>query len=161
MMQMYSSANTSINSAKLPIIYKVGADMIRGRKCVDYGCGKYDNAIEYARDNLGSTVSPYDKYNRTETVNAVTLAGSYDVSICSNVLNVIAEREIRHQVIAECAKLAPVGLYTVYEGNGSGVGGVTKADCYQLNRKTVDYVGELAEVYGSVKRKGKLIVCKR
>lgn len=159
MKQKYSSKDTSINKNRLPVVYSIGSDLIRGKKCIDYGCGKYNNAIDYAKAELNATVVPYDKYNRTETENTFALSQGYELLICSNVLNVIAETEIRNAVISECAKLAPIALFTVYEGNGTGNGKVSKNDCWQENRKTETYIAELKTAYKTVTKKGKLLIC--
>lgn len=159
MKQKYSSKDTSINKNRLPVVYSIGSDLIRGKKCIDYGCGKYNNAIDYAKAELNAVVVPYDKYNRTETENAFALSQNYDLLICSNVLNVIAESEIRNSVIAKCASLAPVALFTVYEGDGTGNSRVSKNDCWQENRKTETYILELKTAYKTVTKKGKLLIC--
>lgn len=159
MEQKYSSKDTSINKNRLPVVYSIGSEMIKGKKCIDYGCGKYNNAIEHAKANLNAVVIPYDKYNRTKTENAFALSQKYDLLICSNVLNVIAESEIRNSVISECARLAPIALFTVYEGNGTGLGKISKNDCWQENRKTETYIAELKTAYKTVTKKGKLLIC--
>lgn len=55
---------------------------------------------------------------------------------------------------------APVILVTVYEGDGSGQGRQTGADSWQENRRTADYVGEIAAALPGwqVTRSGRLIV---
>ena len=57
-------------------------------------------------------------------------------------------------------KSGGTAYFTVYEGNGSGEGKATKAG-YQLNKKTVDYVEEIEDIFGSVTRKGKLIIASK
>lgn len=142
-MQKYSSANTSVNANKLPKIYTLAADKIKGKKVIDYGCGKYfDNYLS----KVDAELYGYDKYNRDDQA---VLQGSYDIAICSNVLNVIAEREVRLDVLRELARLAPLVLIKVYEGDRSGVGKVTKTDCYQLNWSRGNYIPELVAVFGA------------
>lgn len=90
-------------------------------------------------------------------------AGGADTSTCSNVLNVIKEPEARINVIKNCYRfIKPNGTayFTVYEGDGTGNEGATKAG-YQLNRKTVEYVDEISQVFSNVSRKGKLIIAKK
>ena len=163
--QKISSANTSINSAKLPVIFnKVRFNP--GELNLDFGGGKFDNATEYlAQQGVESLV--YDPYNRTAKHNAEVLArvrenGGADTITLSNVLNVIAEPEARLAVLRNCKKLLKSGgtLYiTVYEGTGKGDERETKAG-YQLNRKTADYIDEIASVFSNVTLKGKLIIAK-
>lgn len=153
-MQKYSSANTSINSAKLPKIYGIIADQIKGKSAIDFGCGKFfDN---YHLDN----VVGYDPYNRPDES---VLGRNYDVAICSNVLNIIAEREERISVLNQLKRLAPITYITVYEGNKSGVGQPTKEDCYQLNWSRGNYIPELVEVFGegNVKFRKGAFICTR
>ena len=70
--QKISSANTSINSAKLPVIFnKVRFNP--GELNLDFGGGKFDNATEHlAQQGVESLV--YDPYNRTAKHNAEVLA---------------------------------------------------------------------------------------
>lgn len=71
-------------------------------------------------------VSIYDPFNRTPEHNAAVLAGSYDVAVISNVLNVIDSEA---------------------------------ADSWQENRRTADYMDEIAAALPgwNVARFGRLI----
>ena len=142
MSQKYTSANTSINSKKLPAIYKMVSNRISDeQKVLDYGCGKYfDNYC------LGNNYYGYDPYNRPQTE---LLNSQYDVVLCSNVLNVVMELEQRLNILQMLKKLGKKVFITVYEGNATGIGKVTKNDCYQLNRKRGDYIPELVSVFGN------------
>lgn len=161
--QEFDSADTSINSTKLPAIYKM-ISIPEGSVGIDFGGGKWDNAIEHIRD-LGATLCVYDPYNRSKAYNKETLKtlranGGADWAVTSNVLNVIKEPSARKAVLENISKITKSGapIYiTVYEGRGDGKEGVTKSG-YQLNRKTADYIEEIQEVFPDAKRKGKLIV---
>lgn len=161
--QEFDSADTSINSTKLPAIYKM-ISIPEGSVGIDFGGGKWDNAIEYIRD-LGATLCVYDPYNRSKAYNKETLKtlranGGADWAVTSNVLNVIKEPSARKAVLENISKITKSGapIYiTVYEGRGDGKAGQTKSG-YQLNRKTKDYIEEIQEVFPDAKRKGKLIV---
>lgn len=163
--QQYSSAATSINSSKLPAVFKM-VDFEKDSVNLDYGGGKFDNAAEYLSSQYGATNLVYDKYNRTnehnrEVLSQVRKNGGADTVTCSNVLNVIAEEQERLAVLRNCKRfLKPGGkcYITVYEGNSSGEGAPSKAG-YQLNRKTKDYEDEIKQVFSSVKRRGKLFIC--
>lgn len=166
--QKYTSANTSINSSKLPAIYKMISDRIKsGMVGLDIGGGKFDNAIEALADQ-DIELHVYDPYNRSDKYNKESIAairsnGGADFVVNSNVLNVIAEEDARLAVIRNCYRFLKSGCYayfTVYEGSGTGEGGETKAG-YQLNRKTADYVDEIESVFDNVSRKGKLIIAKK
>lgn len=160
--QEFSSAATSINSTKLPAIYSM-VNFHAGDVVVDFGGGKFDNAVNYLKDK-DVTLLVYDPYNRSAEHNKEVLRilkehGGADAAVNSNVLNVIKEPEAREAVLRNIKKItksgAPVYI-TVYEGKGDGAEGPTKSG-YQLNRKTADYMDEIGKVFSNVKRKGKLI----
>ena len=160
--QEFSSAATSINSAKLPAIYSM-VEFRPGDVVVDFGGGKFDNAVNYLKDK-NVTLLVYDPYNRSAEHNKEVLRllkehGGADAAVNSNVLNVIKEPEAREAVLKNIKKItkrgAPIYI-TVYEGRGDGAEGPTKSG-YQLNRKTGDYMDEVGSVFSNVKRKGKLI----
>ena len=160
--QEFSSAATSINSTKLPAIYNM-VNFRSGDVVVDFGGGKFDNAVNYLKDK-DVTLLVYDPYNRSAEHNKEVLRllkehGGADAAVNSNVLNVIKEPEAREAVLKNIKKItkrgAPIYI-TVYEGRGDGAEGPTKSG-YQLNRKTSDYMDEVGSVFSNVKRKGKLI----
>lgn len=161
--QEFDSADTSINSTKLPAIYKM-ITIPEGSVGIDFGGGKWDNAIEHIRD-LGATLCVYDPYNRSKAYNKETLKtlranGGADWAVTSNVLNVIKEPSARKAVLENISKITKPGapIYiTVYEGRGDSKAGQTKSG-YQLNRKTKDYMEEIQEVFPDATRKGKLII---
>lgn len=164
--QKYTSAKTSINSSKLPAIFKL-VSFKAGTINLDFGGGKFDNAAEeLAKQDVTNLV--YDPYNRSSEHNQNVLKqirdnGGADSVTCSNVLNVIAEPEARQTVIKNIYNLAKSGApvyFTVYEGTGSGEGGETKSG-YQLNKKTADYLKEIQTIFPNAKRKGKLIVANK
>ena len=159
--QEYTSKDTSINSSKLPAVFKL-VQFMPGTINLDYGGGKFDNATEYlAEQDVINLI--YDPYNRSAEHNAEVLdtirsAGGADTATCSNVLNVIKEPEVRNNVLANIKKLlkpSGVAYITVYEGKG--VEGPTRSG-YQLGRRTADYVDEIASVFSDVEKRGKLII---
>ena len=166
--QEFSSAATSINGSKLPAIFKL-ADFHANTLNLDYGGGKFDNATEYLK-TLGVTNLIYDKFNRTaqhnqEVIRAVLENGGADTCTLSNVLNVIKEESIRHEILVNIYKLLKSDgiLYiTVFEGKPGQKEGPTKSG-YQLARKTSEYIDEVANVFGEdkVTRRGKLIVARK
>lgn len=162
--QEYTSEKTSINSNKLPAIFKL-VDWKPGTINLDFGGGKFDNAAEYLSE-YDVTNLVYDPYNRSkahnqDVIKQIKSAGGADTATCSNVLNVIKEPDVRRNVLTNIKRLVkPTGkvFITVYEGSGKGDEGPTKSG-YQLNRKTEDYLEEVKEVFPDAKRKGKLIEC--
>ena len=160
--QEFDSAKTSINSNKLPAVYRM-ISFPAGSIGVDFGGGSFDNAVEYISD-LGATLLVYDPYNRSAEHNKQVIKmlkdnGGADWAVNSNVLNVIKEPDARRAVLKNISKItkpnAPIYI-TVYEGRGDRKEWPTKAG-YQLNRKTQDYLEEIQEVFPDAKRKGKLI----
>lgn len=163
-MQGFTSKATSINSRKAPAIYgmKKAVAIMTGRAVLDVGGGRYDTAAPVAAE-YGASVAVYDPYNRDSEHNARTLAGAYGVAVISNVLNVIDSPAARADVVKLAASKAPVILVTVYEGDGSGQGRQTGADSWQENRRTADYIGEVAAALPgwNVSRYGKLIIAEK
>lgn len=158
-MQTYTSANTSLH--QIARIYKnpASASYIKGKFVIDIGGGKYNDAADYALDKLDALVHVYDKYNRDEYNNAFVLAfNNYDVAILSNVLNVIDDYDERISVLKLAKKKAKIILISVYEGDRSGIGKMSKKDCYQLNRKLEDYMDEVKEVFGTCEKKNGFIL---
>lgn len=161
--QKISSAATSINSSRLPAIYKL-VDFAPGSVNLDFGGGKFDNAINFVKDR-GATLIVYDPYNRSsqhnkDALDIIRSNGGADNVVNSNVLNVIAEPESRLAVIKNIHTLLKTGgnaYFTVYEGDKSGEGKKTKAG-YQLNKVTSDYLEEIQKIFPDAKRKGKLIL---
>ena len=161
--QEFTSENTSINSTKLPAIFKM-VSFEPGTINLDMGGGKFDNVAEYLSEyDVINLV--YDPYNRSrahnsEVIKTLRSAGGADTATCSNVLNVIKEPEARINVLENMSKLVKPGgdIYiTVYEGRGDSKEGPTKSG-YQLNRKTQDYLEEIREVFPDAVRRGKLII---
>ena len=169
--QEYDSSVTSINSAKLPVIFgmvqKLGG-FKAGTMNLDYGGGRFDNAAQYLQDyDVLNLV--YDPFNRSaehnkDVIDFVKQNGGADTITCSNVLNVIKEPQNRLAVIKNCDRLIKSGgtcYFTVYEGSGSGEGKANdKRKSYQTNMKTEQYQEELEQVFSDVQRKGKLFICR-
>ena len=155
---MYTSAETSINSTRLPVLIKKGLKMglFDGKSVLDYGCGKYTDHIAAAMLEKASAYHPYDPYNQSDVTNTYSLIeqgnacmmSTNTAVICSNVLNVIAEDDIIIEIIRDSLKLGRYMYITVYTGNGSGVGRPTKKGCYQRNAKLSAYAA-LAEKAGA------------
>lgn len=162
--QEFTSENTSINSKKLPAVFNM-VSFNPGTVNLDYGGGRFDNVAEYL-EQYDVVNLVYDPYNRSsehnrEVIRLIREHGGADTATCSNVLNVIKEREVRLNVLKNISKLVKAGgtIYiTVYEGKGNNEGTPTKSG-YQLNRKTADYLEEIQEVFPECKRRGKLIEC--
>jgi len=170
-LQKITSAATSVNSKKVPRLFSLVKDWQSGTRNLDYGGGRYDTATEYLAAR-GVTNCIYDPYNRSQEENRKVMNfWKYDTCTISNVLNVIKEKEMRSWILADAilevrndAKI----YVTVYEGNGSGVGCLTKKDCWQNNQPISFYEKEIREEANkwssnggltiTVERKGPLII---
>ena len=148
-MQKYTSANTSINKTKLPILFKKLNEMgIHNTLIIDVGCGKFIDHIKDYVSNMDCSYLPYDKYNQSEEVNEFSKNGNdvNNIVTLSNVLNVIAEKEERINLVKEWLKPTVTMYISIYEGNRSGISRVTKKDCHQMNQRKQYYVDELKEI---------------
>lgn len=165
MTQKFTSADTSINSAKLPKTFTFVKNWKPFSENLDYGGGKFDNATEYlAKFNVENFV--YDPFNRTKEHNDKVLAHfqyghGADTITCNNVLNVIDSIEEIKKVIRHCTQLlhpAGTAYFKIYEGDKSGQGKQTKQDCYQRNEKADAYIPLIQAVFAEVARHGDIIV---
>lgn len=163
--QEFTSAKTSINSNKLPAIFRM-VSFKPGTINLDFGGGKFDNASEFLKTQDVINLI-YDPYNRSsshnnEVIKTIRKNGGADTATISNVLNVIKEENARLTVLRNVKRLLKSGgtcYITVYEGTGRGDSKETKSG-YQLNKKTADYIEEIESVFNNVTRKGKLIIAK-
>ena len=156
MKQEYTSKETSINSSKLPAIYKVLAkhDYIADCSILDYGCGRFtDHISAFAMKEGASSWDGADKYNQSPAHNEEVLSKTYDVAVLSNVVNVIKEEQIIADIIDDCLQHAPVCFISVYEGDKTGIGKATQGGkSWQRNQKKADYI-EMLENMGFIVNK--------
>lgn len=166
-----SSKNTSINSKKLPAIYnRLDWDALRERWAkitkfdripivLDFGCGRYTDHIEQFLATKGFIYKGYDPFWKSKKENYEALSSEAYVVICSNVLNVILDEETFNNIqryIRDFSFLAPLGktlvkepsfyYVTVYEGDKSGIGYITKPDCFQRNETLDNYIFRYEDV---------------
>lgn len=155
-MQKMTSATTSINQVN-PVIRSI-LPQLSGLTVLDIGGGRYEGNKIYAA-GLDVKLYIYDKFNRPQEENAQALACNPDAIVCNNVLNVIDDGQAMRNVIALCASYQVPCYFTVYEGNKSGVGEISKKGCWQRNWKTVNYIPILKKYFSSVVCQGRLIIC--
>ena len=152
--QKCTSKATSVNSKKLPAIFKK-IQFNPGDLVQDWGAGKYTDHIREYVESKGCQYHPYDPYN---------LPGSEvwpcNVTVCSNVLNVIDSDEVLEETIYDMDYVSADYVYiSVYEGDGSGVGKVTKKDCYQRNQKLSWYFDKIVSLgYHPTMKNGMIII---
>jgi hypothetical protein len=163
-MKTITSADTSINSKKVPAVFKkIG--WTAGMMNFDLGGGKFDTATEWL-EKYGVKNYIYDPYNRSVEHNMEVglLFGSFHTATLSNVLNVIKVRD--HQLkalrtVTSALRKDGVLFITVYEGNRSGKGSVTKKG-YQHNKKLMAYLPMIRKYFKYVEvRKGMIVASMR
>lgn len=146
--QKVTSKNTSINSSRLPkgIGYLLASYDIEGKTVLDYGCGKFSNSDD-AISSAGGSYIPFDPYNQPYEVNeraTLLSCNGVDYIVCSNVLNVIKEDSALNETVNRLNLLLKkrkecMLILTIYEGNKSKVGNITRADQYQRNELNISY----------------------
>lgn len=163
-----TSKNTSINSKRLPAIYnrlnweKLGLEWLRKTAfsstpiVLDIGCGRYTDHIEHFCAQKGFIYKGYDPYWKSEEENKKCLALSPYIVICSNVLNVIKDKkaycDVQSLVRCYCYRdkfyrqQNSLFFITVFEGDRSYIGQVTKKDCYQRNLPLSEYIWNVNDV---------------
>lgn len=153
--QKYKSASTSMNKKQPAWLGKILGKYYAtsGDTVLDYGGGQFDTTTKYLEE-LGITNVIYDPYNQDGESNRKALGkNDYDFAMLSNVLNVIAEREVRLLIIEDAKKHLRKGgtlLIKVYEGDGSGTLKVNKKrNSCQLNQKIRFYFWEVAAMFGA------------
>lgn len=118
--QKYSGKGTSVNSQKLPIIYK--HVKFKSKIVLDYGCGKYTDHIARFVEDQGIRYVPFDPFNKSEEVNryanevvsdCISRGERLDI-VCSNVLNVIAEDHIVQKIADLLMQIADLTGGSVY-----------------------------------------------
>lgn len=161
--QKYSSKNTAVNwkSGRLPALFKK-IHWQPNTMVVDYGGGTEQSAALaeafFAANYPTVDYVWYDKYWQTpkqqnESLRRVKQNGGADVAMLSNVLNVIAEPEVRHDILTHIKSLLkPNGVLYIYGYEGKkedqeGGGRSTADDQYQTFMRTKDYLAEIHEVF--------------
>lgn len=158
---MITSKNTSINKTKVPALFKRVDSW--GFSNLDLGGGKYDTATEYLLSK-GCVNFIYDPYNRSEEENKLALMHNYATCTISNVLNVIQAPQDRENLLKLAYDHLQKGgkcFITVYEGNKSGVGSITKKDCWQENRLLSSYISEVEKYFTNVRISKGVIIAEK
>ena len=162
-MQEFTSANTSLN--QIPALHKnlVNKNLF-GDTNFDMGAGKFDTATNFlARHEILNI--RYDKYNLPEKINTTSYRsiGICDTATIANVLNVIKEESEQIDVLKHTKRMLKnggVAYISVYEGNKIGIGNQSKNDCWQNNKKLIDYLPTIQKVFSTVYIKYGMIIAK-
>lgn len=179
--QEITSADTSINGDKLPRTFNSNLKFVHfknGGINIDVGGGKFDNATEYLKDAYDVENMILDPFNRIREFNKrvtdmLQSGKKADTVTCNNCLNVIAEPDVRSNVILECAKAIKPGgevYFKIYEGNKDKGPGPSKTwhtdengkrvytTSWQENRKAKTYIPEIEQWFENVVPHGDIIV---
>ena len=157
--QPITSADTSINSSKLPAAFtqlnKEGA-FKKGSVNIDIGGGRFNNADELLQKS-DATNLVYDPFNRTKAHNANVVdavsGGNANTATINNVLNVIDGEANQLKVLKQAkdaVKKDGEVFISVYQGKGDGVGKATSKG-FQQNKKTKDYLELVKKVFPDAK----------
>ena len=145
--QTYTSANTSVNSKRLPAIYKkINWNKIKNYYgdlvVLDVGAGKYTQHIKEYIESKGGEYIPYDPYNLSPADNLYASANfdRANVIICSNVFNVIKEEKVIYDLHSMIRSYRVPYFISVYEGDKSWIGHETKKGCWQRNEEIYAYI---------------------
>lgn len=182
--QEITSADTSINSESIPVVFSTLAEKanklnitLENSVVFDTGCGKYPEIISNFFKASNTDYIGRDKFNQPENVNSqwadnCKAAGSLGLNrifTSSNVMNVIKGEKFRIDYLRDIMQYMKKGekLYvTVYDGDRSGVGRVTKTDkngsaaCWQENKKYKEYIPECIKAgFTSVTPKYNMLIC--
>lgn len=141
---------------------------------LDVGCGSGNAYFKEDMEALGVNYNGCDLYNQPKEVNLATINkcmnGKADIVTLNNVLNTIAERDVRKSVLEQCKDgLNPetgMTLILTYEGeknsaekkwekeNNQKITELTPTptrDGWQNRMKTEKYLEEISEVFPNVK----------
>ena len=144
--QEFTSAKTSINSKRLPAIYNKldWAALWRDSKTIppivlDIGAGKHIAHIKEFVECQGFGYAPYDPYNLPKAINTTALSLKPSVVICSNVFNVIKEKEIHYELHSLIRGKDCPFFITIYEGDKSLAGHPTMNNQSYQRNETLDF----------------------
>lgn len=135
--QKYSSANTCRKKISA-VITKSIQYIPAGSTVLDYGGGKYDLGTRFL-EAKGIKSFIFDPYNKPE--NNHLISNHYDFGLCGNVLNVVAEKTVRQQIVDDLMSRVPIAFFVVYTGDNSGVGKKTSFG-WQNNQPIRFYLDE-------------------
>ena len=171
-MQNIASKNTALNQVASTFKAFNFDDCL----VLDYGCGKGMSKEFCEKTYNNCKVFLYDPFHNFDELDSFLRqckeAKKKNIITCNNVLNVLqndALRSVISDVVINAYYYCTDIIFKIYEGNRSGIGRVTKYDCFQRNEKTEIYVSFITAIIKiictecdyNVKRKGQYIICKR
>ena len=163
MKQERSSKKTSVPGQIPAKKYYDQIGLKKGSRNADIGAGQSDAFTRYLKTR-GVENLVYDPFWRTREQNEAfvrSIRKPTDTATVNNVLNVIAEPEIRDMVIRQAAStLKPDGVayFKIYEGNKSRKGADTGQERWQNNMPAADYMPRIEKYFKEVTRRGDMII---
>ena len=151
--QEYSSSKSANRNIRVPYAFTHGV-FEQGTIYLDYGGGALDLSTEFLAEK-GVENFIYDPYCRTpehnkQVIDTIVSRGGADYVVCSYVLNVIKEAEVRDNVLHNIKRLVkPTGLVyiTIFQGSKDGIGRLTKGGSWQNNMKNAAYLPEIQKYF--------------
>ena len=128
--QEFTSAKTSINSKRLPAIY----NKLNWNKL-----WRDSNSIPPIVLDVGAGKHIAHPYNLPKATNSTSLRLKPAVVICSNVFNVIKEKEIHYKLHSLIRDKGCPFFITVYEGDKSLAGHPTMNNQSYQRNETIDF----------------------
>lgn len=170
-MQAITSKNTALNQ----VASTFKAFDFNDCLVLDYGCGKGLSKEFCEKTYNNCQVFLYDPFHGFDEVNDFLESckkSKNNIITCNNVLNVLQDDVLNTEIvsIAVFANYAYTDvIFKIYEGDRSGIGRISKKDCYQRNEKTENYMSLIIEMFNNntignryhIMRKGQYIICKR
>ena len=165
--QTILSGGTSLNQNPAGNNYGKKWGLFRsGTRNIDIGAGRFDKATQFLAE-LGVENIPFDPVNRDSATNQRAVESvrtkPADTATVHNVLNVIDNDTVMEGVINQAARAITAkgtAIFTIYEGDRSGVGRATKAG-YQRNEKASSYVSFMRKYFGHVEPHGNVILAQK
>lgn len=135
MTQEYLSGETCINGrqGKMPAAFSK-LTFEQGQKVFDYGCGEVYDLPKAKVEESGATYIAYDIVWHPETISELH---DIDISICSNVLNVIKEESIIIDIINKLVTNSKQVVFSIHPGSGVDAGN-------NIGRETTDRKGNVS-----------------
>ena len=156
--QNITSKNTALSQVASTFKAKRYAELFVNSVVLDYGCGK-GLSRDYCLNTLGVRGwYGWDKYQEGFTdgeavekfiIDGLENKNTKHIITVNNVLNVLQNDTDIKGIFALCLgcveNIDCKVIFKIYEGDGTGIGKVTKKDCYQRNEKTENYEKMLNE----------------
>jgi hypothetical protein len=138
--QKFSSKCTSINTTKLPALYKkINWNYWKNKIVFDYGCGRTETQ-QLIKQFLKFNMTFWKGYDLNWNSDPLTDITQAELIVCANLLNVIEENDIIQDIITLITSQGVPFIIQVYEGDKSKIGKQVTNDSFQKNLPIKDYI---------------------